>query len=276
MHPKDKMVHHHSWLGYLQWLHQHACFVLNGFGDVSFCLDPLEVMPVQVLWPNSSRQLRTSQPVTRSLQWDGEENHKDRSVKSRGLRWRQVNKLKKETKKNKPQKNKRWKKPSWRMPSQSLSNGSPVKIASLPVFNAEHDVIWHGISLWSAWVSCLSSVPSQLAHPHLLADVAEWQIEQALALCKHSPATTETSLCYQHCFGHKSKTQLHMSYYEDDLFGSRGFIRFQTIYLVPAKTSTISIPYSILFTSCSGSTLSNTSSLPTTSLNLWATPVKCP
>jgi len=42
-----------------------------------------------------------------------------------------------------------------------------LKIPSFPqLYIAEHDVMWHGISLWSIGVSCPSRVPSQLlGHP---------------------------------------------------------------------------------------------------------------
>ena len=71
---------------------------------------------------------------------------------------------------------------------------------------AEHDVLWSGISLGSVGDSCPSCVPSQLlVPPQPLAGGAGWEAEKALALCKHRSAITRRSLCYQHCFQHKSK-----------------------------------------------------------------------
>lgn len=43
---------------------------------------------------------------------------------------------------------------------QHLLPASPWSTA--PGFMGQHVDIWHGISLWSAWVSCLDSVDSQL------------------------------------------------------------------------------------------------------------------
>jgi len=41
-------------------------------------------------------------------------------------------------------------------------------------FIAEHNVKWHGISLWSVGVSCPSCVPPQpLAHPSQLSGAAQ-------------------------------------------------------------------------------------------------------
>jgi len=76
-------------------------------------------------------------------------------------------------------------------------------------------MVW-GIALVRA-ASCLGCVPSQLLlHPGLLAGGVVCEAEKALTLCKHSPAITKTSLCYQHCFQHKSKTQPRTSYCEEN------------------------------------------------------------
>ena len=49
--------------------------------------------------------------------------------------------------------------------------------------------------------------PSFLCPPrHSLVGWGEKQ-KRALTLCKHRSAVTKTSLCYQHCFQNKSKTQ---------------------------------------------------------------------
>lgn len=46
----------------------------------------------------------------------------------------------------------------------TLEDKSPKAKASSSTlhFVAEHDVIWHGISIWPVWASCHSSVPFQL------------------------------------------------------------------------------------------------------------------
>jgi len=54
------------------------------------------------------------------------------------------------------------------------------------------------------------SPPSFLCTPSLLAGE-----EQRRPLCKHCSAITKISMYYQHCFQHKSITQLHTSYYEE-------------------------------------------------------------
>lgn len=73
---------------------------------------------------------------------------------------------------------------------------------------------WSGIFLGPVGISCHSSVP-----PSSL-----WEAAKPLALCKLCSAITTTSLCYQHCFQHKSKTNPETSYCEE-------------VNYVPAKTS---------------------------------------
>ena len=84
-----------------------------------------------------------------------------------------------------------------------------------PALHAEHDIIWCGISLWSVGVSCPSHIPSQLlVGPQPTHWWGRVKVEKTLALCKHCSAITNTSLYYQHCYQHKSKTQPHTSCYE--------------------------------------------------------------
>jgi len=47
------------------------------------------------------------------------------------------------------------------MSRHSLSSSYLGK-TTLPVFIAEHDAVWYGISLWPICVSCAGCVPSQL------------------------------------------------------------------------------------------------------------------
>jgi len=58
------------------------------------------------------------------------------------------------------------------------------------------------------------SPPSFLCTSSLLTGRVVQEAEKPLTLCKHCSAITKTSLYYQHCFQHKSKTQTHTSYYE--------------------------------------------------------------
>lgn len=52
------------------------------------------------------------------------------------------------------------------------------------------------------------SPPTLLPTPSLLASGAEWGgKKKALTMCQHCSAVTATSMCYQHCWGHISKTQ---------------------------------------------------------------------
>ena len=48
--------------------------------------------------------------------------------------------------------------------------------------------------------------PHSFCTPSLLTGGVGWEAEQALTLCKHCSAATKSSLYYQHCFQHKSKT----------------------------------------------------------------------
>lgn len=89
-------------------------------------------------------------------------------------------------------------------PSQSVGSGYFGKPTSR--IGAEHDVLWHGISCCSALVRCPSCAPPNvfLTPVYLLEGQGEKQ--NALILCKHCSAIAETLVCYQHWFGHKSKT----------------------------------------------------------------------
>jgi len=59
-------------------------------------------------------------------------------------------------------------------------------------------------------------LPSFSCTPSPLAGGVGWEAEEALTLCEHCSARTKTSLRYQRCFQHKSKTQRHTSYYEEN------------------------------------------------------------
>lgn len=61
------------------------------------------------------------------------------------------------------------------------------------------------------------SSPNSLCTLTLLPSGAVWEAEKALRQCKPCSAITETSLYYQHCFQHKSKTQPSNSYCEENL-----------------------------------------------------------
>ena len=59
------------------------------------------------------------------------------------------------------------------------------------------------------------SPPNLLCTSSLFTGRVGWEAEKALTLCKHCWAITKTSLCYQRCFQHRSKTYPHTSYCED-------------------------------------------------------------
>ena len=71
----------------------------------------------------------------------------------------------------------------------------------LSLFTANHEIKWHAIPLWLAGVSCPDCVPSQIPASPL-------RLLAGGTLCKHCSAITKTWVCYQHCFCHKSKTEL--------------------------------------------------------------------
>ena len=50
--------------------------------EKQFCSDKMS----HVSWFNPSQQLSTTQPLTHSQRWDGGENQKSKSEKTRGLR----------------------------------------------------------------------------------------------------------------------------------------------------------------------------------------------
>lgn len=89
-------------------------------------------------------------------------------------------------------------------------NGSPGETTPI----AEHNITWWEKSLWSVGVSCVPSQPP--AHPSLLRGGAECEKEAALVLCQHSSAAVKRMVCYQHCFGHTSKTKLPRGCYEEN------------------------------------------------------------
>lgn len=78
---------------------------------------------------------------------------------------------------------------------------------SSPIFIADHNIAWYGISLWSVGVNCAGCVPSKpLVHPRaysLGGQSQKWRM-----LCKHPSAIAKISACY-HCFSHKFKIQQH-------------------------------------------------------------------
>jgi len=83
----------------------------------------------------------------------------------------------------------------------SLQTCPPPFLLLPPAFYAERDVIWCGMSLRSAGVSCPGHVAPSSLHSRVGCGA-----EEALALGKHCSAVTQTSLCCQRCFQHKSKT----------------------------------------------------------------------
>ena len=50
------------------------------------------------------------------------------------------------------------------------------------------------------------SPPNSLCPPSLLTGGVGEEAEKPLALCEHCSEIAKTSLCYQHCFQHRSKT----------------------------------------------------------------------
>ena len=90
---------------------------------------------------------------------------------------------------------------AWSVSEQCLPTRNPF----LSVVIAEHNILRHGIFLWSVCVSC---VPSQLlVHPRLLQG-AEWEKEKVLM--QHCSAIAKALVSCEFCCSPKSKTQHHM------------------------------------------------------------------
>nr|XP_047933395.1 stromal membrane-associated protein 1 isoform X2 [Anser cygnoides] len=60
------------------------------------------------------------------------------------------------------------------------------------------------------------SPPSSWGTPSVLVGRAAPGAGESLAVCKHCPVAAKIVMCYQHCFGHKPKTQQHRLCYEDN------------------------------------------------------------
>lgn len=86
------------------------------------------------------------------------------------------------------------------MARQPLSNGLFWHSSTTPSFTAEPGVQQHGKSLGSLGGSCAGRGLSLLPSP-------TFSRGKALRLCKHCSEIAKALLCYQHCFGLRSKTQ---------------------------------------------------------------------
>lgn len=95
-----------------------------------------------------------------------------------------------------------------------LTDAQTVPEQQLPtstsqLFFFQHDIIWHGTSLWPVWVICPGvSPPSFLCTSSLITGEAVGEAQKSLNQCKQFSATTEKCVYYHHYFSHKSKTQL--------------------------------------------------------------------
>ena len=77
-------------------------------------------------------------------------------------------------------------------------------------------MVWNTPWVSRGQLSRLCPLPAPCAPPSLLAGGVGGEATKSLALCKHCSAIAKTSLCYQHCFQHKSKMLPHTSYYEEN------------------------------------------------------------
>lgn len=121
---------------------------------------------------------------------------------------KQFNKGRKEEEKQNKRKQNKWYKssPSEVSQCQFLTNGYPSSPQSSPYYLLVnimlYDMEYSGQFRSAVW--CIGCIPSQtLAHTYW---GAEWEREKSLILCKYSSAEAKTVVCYQHRFGHKSKT----------------------------------------------------------------------
>lgn len=80
---------------------------------------------------------------------------------------------------------------------------------------AEHDIIWHGIPLWSVWVSCLGYVTSLQPLAHLQPISCRVENREGLD-AKNCGAKAKTLVCYQNCFGHLPNTQHYTDFCEEN------------------------------------------------------------
>jgi len=87
---------------------------------------------------------------------------------------------------------------------------SPLCMLSMTSYGME--------SPFGQWGSAVLAVspPIFFCTPSLLAGGVLGRADKTLTLCKDCSAVTKTSLCYQHCFQHKSKTLPPTSYYEEN------------------------------------------------------------
>lgn len=92
----------------------------------------------------------------------------------------------------------------WPVPCPSLSSDCQLT-ANSPHLCTGHDTIWYGISFWLLQVICPGHGSSWPLVP--LLPQRAWEPEQSSRLCKHTLATTETSMCYQHYTHAKFQTQ---------------------------------------------------------------------
>ena len=93
------------------------------------------------------------------------------------------------------------------MPRQSLSSGSPpANSHHVFLFSMAPNGVGHPFGQPGPAVLAVSP-PSSWGTPSLLAGRAAPGAGEALALCEHCFAATETSLWYHAYFHHKSKTQ---------------------------------------------------------------------
>jgi len=91
---------------------------------------------------------------------------------------------------------------------------------TLPIFYSAWR-IWDGMGHHFGWfesVVLLLSLPISLCIPSLLAGRAAREARKSLTQCKHCSETTKISVCYQHCFPHKAKTQHHTRNYVENQF----------------------------------------------------------
>lgn len=99
-----------------------------------------------------------------------------------------------------------------------IGSGHPPRSRPLPtlfpVFVAEHDVIWPGVSLWSVLARCPNCVPSSCPPLAYLLKWVEWG-EMKPWGCASTAARAKAGVCYQHCSRHKAKAKHHLGCCEE-------------------------------------------------------------
>ena len=170
-------------------------------------------------WP---RQQLSTHPATRPLpsQRDRGEHRKSKSKKTHRSRQRQFQEWKKRKNPKRCNSNHSPPRTSRTMPSQSLSNGyAGTSTTAFLMLCMTLYGMGYPRSAWDSFPGCEPFQPLALPQP-----TCRWQWDggavgrvrnrESLDAVQYCSASAKPLVCYQHCFSHKSKTQLHTGCHE--------------------------------------------------------------